>query len=195
MRSRDGDPQPVRQLRGRLSATATSQRLMNTDATDPTAGLSPARSGARCRVAGLRRCQILLAREQQRDVDREPAKVASSMAGRPSVVPGILMNRLGLRPGHEVPWRRPGSRRCRGPTAAKPPAKPSRRRHRSTRKSGLNKSAARVRSSSARSKNRSSTDRRLRPAADRGIIGSAVFDGMVEDVGFEVSPVTENSSM
>ena len=28
-----------------------------------------------------------------------PAKIASSMAGRPSLVPGILMNRLGRPPG------------------------------------------------------------------------------------------------
>ena len=87
-----------------------------------------------------------------------PAKIAASIAGNPSAVPGILMKRLGLPP-----------RRCRSRAAASvllvscassgetssdtQPSTPSVRA-----KTGWNSSAARVRSASASSKNSSSAD-------------------------------------
>jgi len=45
---------------------------------------------------GIRRRNILLGGKEQRHVDGTPAKVAASMAGRPSGVPGTLMKRFGL---------------------------------------------------------------------------------------------------
>ncbi len=39
--------------------------------------------------------QVLLARKQECHVDSTPAKIASSIAGRPSFVPGIFMKTLG----------------------------------------------------------------------------------------------------
>jgi hypothetical protein len=76
--------------------TAASQRLMNTEATEPTSGLSPAsirRSMPRRNAsADARYCS----RENRRvTLTGTPAKIASSMAGSPSRVPGILMKRLG----------------------------------------------------------------------------------------------------
>ena len=76
--------------------TAASHRLMNTDATEPTLGLSP----ASMRRSMPRRNASAAARYCSRENSRvtltgTPAKIASSMAGSPSWVPGILMNRLG----------------------------------------------------------------------------------------------------
>ena len=81
---------------GTLPATATSQRLTNSDATEATSGRSPAairRSIPRKRAsAAARYCS----RENNSvTFTGIPAKVASSIAGTPSRVPGILMKRLG----------------------------------------------------------------------------------------------------
>ena len=56
---------------GTLPATATSQRLMNTEATEPTSGVK-SRVDAPLDAAQIRlgRREVVLAREQQRHVDR-----------------------------------------------------------------------------------------------------------------------------
>ena len=69
---------------------------MNTEATEPTSGLSP----ASMRRSMPRRYASAAATYCSRENSSvtligTPAKIASSMAGRPSLVPGILMNRLG----------------------------------------------------------------------------------------------------
>ena len=55
--------------------TAVSQRLMNTEATEPTVGLKPGIDApldtAQERLGSR---QVVLAGEQQRDVDRDPGK-------------------------------------------------------------------------------------------------------------------------
>ena len=69
---------------------------MNTDATDATCGLSPAamRRSMPRRYASA--AAIYCSRENKSvTLIGTPAKIASSMAGNPSLVPGILMNRLG----------------------------------------------------------------------------------------------------
>src|SRR6476646_2042141 len=83
---------------GSLPATAASQRLTNSEATDWTCGFSPAatrRSIPRTYAsAAARYCS-----REKRSVTLigTPAKIDSSMAGIPAGVPGILMKRL---------WRR-----------------------------------------------------------------------------------------
>ena len=112
-----------------------------------------------------------------------PAKIASSIAGRPSLVPGILMKRLGSA----------ALARCRSLAAARVLAvscassgDTSRDTHPSTpfvrSWIGRNRSAARVRSSSASSK-KSALARLalLQLLADRGVVGRAVLDRVVED--------------
>ena len=81
---------------GTLPATAASQRLMNSEATEATSGLSP----AAIRRSMPRRNASAAARYCSRENSSvtligTPAKIASSMAGKPSGVPGILMNRFG----------------------------------------------------------------------------------------------------
>ena len=81
---------------GVLFATAASQRLMKTDATEPTLGLRPAsirRSMPRRNAsAAARYCS----RENKRvTLTGIPEKIASSIAGRPSFVPGILIKQIG----------------------------------------------------------------------------------------------------
>ena len=89
-------PSWLRSASGTLSLTAASHRLMNTEATDPTSGWSPAatrRSMPRKNAsAAARYCS-----REKRSVTLigMPAKIASSMAGSPSLVPGILMRRFG----------------------------------------------------------------------------------------------------
>ena len=79
-----------------LALTATSPRLTNREAAEPTSGLSP----------GVMRCSMphryasaaatYCARENRSvTLIGKRAKIAFSMAGRPSSVPGILMKRLG----------------------------------------------------------------------------------------------------
>jgi hypothetical protein len=82
---------------GTLPAIATSQRLMKSEATEATAGLRP----AAIRRSTPRRYASAAATYCSREnssvtLTGTPAKIASSMAGRPSGVPGILMKRLGL---------------------------------------------------------------------------------------------------
>ena len=69
---------------------------MNIEATEPTAGFSPAamRRSMPRRYASA--AATYCARENSSvTLIGTPAKIASSMAGRPSLVPGILMKRLG----------------------------------------------------------------------------------------------------
>ena len=95
-----------------MSFTATSQRLTKIDATEPTFGSSPA--------AIRRSMPRIYASAAARYCSREnssvtftgtPAKIDSSIAGTPSGVPGILMNRLGR-----------CARRCSCATASMVPA-------------------------------------------------------------------------
>src|SRR5437762_3212932 len=84
-----------RQDRAHFPIAAESQRLIKTEATEPTLGMSPAsmrRSIPRKNAsAAARYCSL----ENRRvTLIGMPAKIASSIAGRPSLVPGILMNRL-----------------------------------------------------------------------------------------------------
>jgi hypothetical protein len=133
---------------------------MNTEATEATAGSSPAsmrRSMPRRKAsAAARYCS-----REKRSVTLTgtPAKIASSMAGTPSFVPGILMKRFG-RPARAnsslaaasvlaVSWARSGD--TSSDTQPSTPAVRS--------LIGRNRSAARVRSSSASSKKRSSPRR------------------------------------
>ncbi len=89
-------PSWFRRSAGTFDATATSQRLTKIEATERTSGSSPAamrRSTPRNQAsAAARYCS----REKSSvTFTGTPAKVASSMAGSPSFVPGILMCRLG----------------------------------------------------------------------------------------------------
>src|SRR6266511_627509 len=89
-------PSWSRSAPGVFPATATSQRLTKSDATEPTSGLSPSamrRSMPRRNAsAAARYCS----RENKRvTLTGTPEKIASSIAGRPSFVPGILINTLG----------------------------------------------------------------------------------------------------
>jgi Flp pilus assembly protein TadD len=96
MRAAMAMPRRLRNASGTLSATATSQRLMNIEATEPTSGLSPAamRRSMPRRYASA--AATYCSRENRSvTLTGTPAKIASSMAGKPSLVPGILMNRLG----------------------------------------------------------------------------------------------------
>src|SRR6516225_6341506 len=83
-------------LLGTLLLTAASQRLTKTDATEPTFGLSPASTRRsiplRNASAAARYCAL---ENKSVTLMGIPAKIASSMAGRPSLVPGILIRRLG----------------------------------------------------------------------------------------------------
>ena len=69
---------------------------MNTEATEKTSGFSPAairRSMPRTYASAA---ATYCSRENKSvTLIGTPAKIASSMAGRPSLVPGILMKRLG----------------------------------------------------------------------------------------------------
>ena len=101
-------PSRLRSSGGACSATATSQRLINSEATEATLGFSPAsirRSTPRNQAAAAAK---YCSRENSSvTLTGTPAKMASSMAGSPAGVPGILMNRFG----------RP-ARRCRSLAAA-----------------------------------------------------------------------------
>jgi hypothetical protein len=78
-----------------FDATDTSHRLMKTDAIRGDVGASPASmaplDAAQMRLRG---CDVLSREKQQRHVDRHTGKRRFLYAGRPSSVPGILMNRL-----------------------------------------------------------------------------------------------------
>src|SRR6266404_1954477 len=190
-------PSWLRSASGTLSFTAASQRLTKTEATEPTSGLRPTatrRSMPRRKApAAARYC-----RSEKRSVTLTgmPAKIASSMAGSPSFVPGILMRRLGRK-----------ARACRDLAAAmvlwvsyarsgetSSETQPSTPRVRSQVE--RNRSAARVTSSSASSKNSSSPDLPslifLRMAASYAVLFLIAWSKMV---GFEVSPVTDSWSI
>src|SRR5262249_54793247 len=87
---------------GTLPMTAESQRLTNTDATEPTSGLSPAairRSMPRRKAsAAATYCSRL---NSSVTFTGTPAKIAPSTARQPPFVPGILMKGFGRagRPG------------------------------------------------------------------------------------------------
>ncbi len=69
---------------------------MNTDATEPTFGLSPASMRRSIPRRNASAAATYCSRENSKvTLTGMPAKIASSMAGNPSFVPGILMNRLG----------------------------------------------------------------------------------------------------
>ena len=88
-------PSRLRSSAGASSATATSQRLMNSDATDGTDGSSPAsirRSTPRMNASAAPR---YCSRENSSvTLIGTPAKIDSSIAVRPASVPGILMYTL-----------------------------------------------------------------------------------------------------
>ena len=77
-------------------ATATSQRLTKSEATEPIRGIEPGRD-APFDAPHVRfgRRDVLLAENSSVTLTGTPAKIDSSIAGTPSGVPGILMNRLG----------------------------------------------------------------------------------------------------
>ena len=111
-----------------------------------------------------------------------PAKIASSIAGSPSLVPGILMKRFGLpaRACRSLATASVVLVSCASSGDTSSDTQPSTPRVRS--KTGRNRSAARVTSSSASSKNSASPDLpRLEFAANRGVVVAAVLDRVVED--------------
>jgi len=130
----------------------------------------------------------LLAREQQRDVTGTPAKIASSMAGRPSGVPGILMKSwlAGALVKIERRRQRALCRARTGETSSTPSRRPV-----GAGEDGLEQIAARVRSAKARPKNRSSPDLAATAVLRCRRHRSRCSDRMIEIVGFEVSPVTK----
>src|SRR6266581_6418894 len=89
-------PSRLRRAVGTWSATAASQRDMNTDATEPTLGSSPSsirRSTPRKKASAA--AWYWPAENSSVTLTGTPDAMASSMAGSPSGVPGILMSRLG----------------------------------------------------------------------------------------------------
>src|SRR5882672_3627877 len=79
-----------------LPATATSQRLTKIDATDRTPGFNPAamrRSMPRMNASAAAR--YWSSENNSVTLTGMPTKIASSVAGSPSLVPGILIRRLG----------------------------------------------------------------------------------------------------
>src|SRR5665213_106040 len=129
------------------------------DATEPTSGFSPAEMRRSMPRRYASAAATYCAPENSRvTLTGTPAKIASSMAGRPSLVPGILMKRLGR-----------SARACRVLAAARVAAvlrasrgETSKDTQPSTRSVwswiGRNKSAACCRSSIANSKKRASPD-------------------------------------
>jgi len=125
-----------------------------------------------------------------------PAKIASSMAGRPSLVPGILMSTFGRPAARADLARRRACSRCRkarsGDTSSDT--------HPSTpfvlSQMGRKRSAARVRSSRASSKNSGSPALPSltfwRIAASYAALFLMAWSKIV---GLDVSPVTDSSSM
>jgi len=145
---------------------------------------------------GVGRRQIVLVREEERHVDRDAGEIASSMAGSPSLVPGILMRRFGRpargaqglsggqRAGGVVGQERRDFQRHPAVDAARPVP------DRSERIGGRGQILERQFEEQCLA----------RPAffdlcPDRGVIGRAVLMAWSKIVGLEVSPVTENSSM
>ena len=89
-------PSLLRSASGALPATATSQRLTKIDATEQTSGLDPAATRRSMPRMYASAAATYCSREKSSvTLIGTPAKIDSSMAGRPSLVPGILMKRLG----------------------------------------------------------------------------------------------------
>ena len=139
--------------------TAPSHRLTNTDATDATTGSRPAaiRRSMPRRYASA---AAMYCSRENRSVTFTgiPAAMASSIAGSPSGVPGILMNRFGraARAYRSRAASRVAAafRASRGETSSDThPSTPSLRSW-----MGRNRSAACVRSSRASSKKSASPD-------------------------------------
>ncbi len=88
-------PSLSRNESGALSITAESQRLINIEPTEPTLGFSPASMRRSIPRRNASAEATYCSRENSRvTLIGMPAKIASSIAGRPSLVPGILMNRF-----------------------------------------------------------------------------------------------------
>ena len=125
-----------------------------------------------------------------------PATIASTMARTPSRVAGILITSSVGGRVRTIPWPPRRCKQCRGPTAAKPPMKPSHRRRWCDHGSAEKSSAAQVTSSSASSRKSGSTDSPSRSFSRIGASYSLLFlMTWSKIVGFEVSPVTDSSSM
>ena len=89
---------PRRFLRasGTRAATAASHRLTKSDPTEPTSGLSPAAIRLLMPRMYASAATTYCSREKRSvTFTGTPAKMASSMAGQPSLVPGILISRFG----------------------------------------------------------------------------------------------------
>ena len=84
---------------GSASAVSGSQRLTNSDATDSTAGRRPASMRRSMpRVYASAEARYWRGENSSVTLIGTPAKIDSSIAGRPSSVPGILMYRFGRSP-------------------------------------------------------------------------------------------------
>ncbi len=88
-------PSVLRNFAGTFSSTATSQRLMKTDATEADVRVQPGRDAAfdaaQIRIRGGK---VMLARKQQCHVDRHAGKCRLFDRRQAFGVPGILMNRF-----------------------------------------------------------------------------------------------------
>ena len=126
----DGDAEPVVSASGTLPITAASQRLTKTEATDGTSGFDPGLDPPLDPAQiGLGRRHVLLAREQQRHVDRHAGEDRLLDRGQALARARDLDEEVGAcGAGVQVLGRGDGGRPCRGPEAAKLPARPSRRR-------------------------------------------------------------------
>jgi hypothetical protein len=110
-----------------------------------------------------------------------PAKIASSMAGRPSFVPGILMKRFGASRGRRAPWPQRGCLRVvreEGRHLQRDPAV-----HRVRPVPDRPEDVGRAREVLEREVEEERLDgpAGLHTLADRVVVGGAVLDGLVED--------------
>jgi hypothetical protein len=95
-------PSRFRRSSGTDPATAASQRLMKIEATEPTPAGRPASTRRSMpRVYASAQARYCGAEKRSVTFTGTPAKMVSSIARSPSVVPGILMKRLGRMPR---PW-------------------------------------------------------------------------------------------
>ncbi len=156
---------------GTFASTAASQRLMKTEATEPTTGFSPASMRRSTPRRNASAAATYCSREKSSvTLIGTPAKMASSMAGRPSFVPGILMKRFLRAARPERSFAAASvlfvSYASSGETSSDTqPSTPSVRSW-----TGRKRSAARVRSSSASSKKSPSPDL---PFASLSLIASS----------------------
>ena len=152
---------------GTLPATATSQRLTNSEATERDVRIQARpRRVARCRGCRPRAAATYCSREKSSvTLIGTPAKIDSSIAGMPSGVPGILMKRFGRAGARRAAPSPPRScSPCRRRASARPRATPSRRRRWSPR------------GPAGRDRRRASGRRaRARRTAPRPVLPAAVF--------------------